>query len=108
MLRAEFESDRNPAANFADTVAEVSEIRDAAEIGEGRRGHGGFAGGDAADLGDTSDGFIPGQVSAGTGLGALSAFEMEGLNASQEGLLKSEFGGSKFIEITAVGFLLIG
>ncbi len=46
-------------------------------------------------------------MTAGSGLGTLTAFEVERLNAGQQLFFEAEFGRGQFVEVAAVGFLLI-
>ncbi len=48
------------------------------------------------------------QMAACPGFGALTAFEVKGLDAFQQGFFVAKLGGGQLVEVAAVRFLLIG
>jgi len=86
----------------------VAEVLDGDEVREDRRADHGLARLDAPDRRDLFGDLRAGQVPAGTGLGALAALEVERLAARDLVEAPAEPRRREFVEVPAVGGLLLG
>lgn len=108
VLSGEFEPDRNAAGDRSHMIPESGEIGRGREVGETGWRNGVGAGGKAMPVGDFVGDLGARQMSPGAGLGAWTAFEVEGLGAGDLVVGVAEFGAGKFVEVAGVGGLFFG
>jgi hypothetical protein len=107
VLRAELEADRDAARLLAHHVGEAAVVVEGLPVGETAGRDRGGALGQAPHLGDASHHLVAREVTAGAGLGALTALEVEGLHLLQQVEAPAEAGGGELVEVAAVLGLLL-
>ena len=97
VIRRQLETDGNTPRDLPHPIGKALKVSRGGHVDEGRRRNGGGFLGQIPHLGDLAGHLGRRQVAAGPGLGALTAFEVEGLDAGQEFFAVAEFSRRQFV-----------